>query len=70
MAIKKSTYSMYLNIIRNVLLPIPTILVAKYFDGGYQTFFWSYCFFNWLYVICLFVFVSFYIKKNLFKNRA
>jgi len=65
MAIKKSSYSMYLNIIRNVILPIPTILVAKYFDGGFNTFFWSYCFFNWLYVICLFIYVKSYIKKNL-----
>jgi len=65
MAIKKSSYSMYLNIIRNVILPIPTILVAQFFDGGFETFFWSYCFFNWLYVICLFIYVKSYIKKNL-----
>jgi len=65
MAIKKSSYSMYLNIIRNVILPIPTILVAQFFDGGFDTFFWSYCFFNWLYVICLFIYVKSYIKKNL-----
>jgi len=63
MAIKKSSYSMYLNIIRNVILPIPTILVAQFFDGGFDTFFWSYCFFNWLYVICLFIYVKSYIKK-------
>jgi len=65
MAIKKSSYSMYLNIIRNVILPIPTILVAQSLDGGFDTFFWSYCFFNWLYVICLFIYVTSYIKKNL-----
>ena len=65
MAIKKSSYSMYLNIIRNVILPIPTIIVAIMYDGSYQTFFWSYCFFNWVYVICLFVYVKSYIKKNL-----
>ena len=65
MAIKKSSYSMYLNIIRNVILPIPTIIVAIMIDGSFQTFFWSYCFFNWLYVICLFIFVSSYIKRNL-----
>ena len=65
MAIKKSSYSMYLNIIRNVILPIPTILVAQSFDGGFDTFFWSYCFFNWLYVICLFIYVTTYIRKNL-----
>ncbi len=65
MAIKKSSYSMYLNVIRNVILPIPTILVANFFDGGFDTFFWSYCFFNWLYVICLFIYVTSYIRKNL-----
>ena len=65
MAIKKSSYSMYLNIIRNVILPIPTILVAQSFDGRFETFFWSYCFFNWLYVICLFIYVTSYIRKNL-----
>ncbi len=65
MAIKKSSYSMYLNIIRNVILPILTIIVAIMFDGSFQTFFWSYCFFNWLYVLCLFTFVSAYIKRNL-----
>ena len=65
MAIKKSSYSMYLNIIRNVILPIPTIIVAIMIDGSFQTFFWSYCFFNWFYVICLFIFVSSYIKRNL-----
>ena len=65
MAIKKSSYSMYLNIIRNVILPVPTIIVAKILDGSFQTFFWSYCFFNWLYVVCLFIFVSTYIKRNL-----
>jgi len=65
MAIKKSSYSMYLNIIRNIILPIPTILVAQYIDGGFNTFFWSYCCFNWLYVICLFIYVTTYIRKNL-----
>ena len=65
MAIKKSTYSMYLNIIRNVILFIPTIFIAKKLGGSFQTFFWSYCFFNWLYVLFLFVFVSSYIKRNL-----
>ncbi len=65
MAIKKSSYSMYLNIIRNVILFIPTIFIAKKLGGSFQTFFWSYCFFNWLYVLCLFAFVSSYIKRNL-----
>ena len=65
MAIRKSNYSMYLNIIRNVILFIPTIIITKMLDGSFQTFFWSYCFFNWLYVLCLFAFVRAYIKRNL-----
>jgi len=65
MAIKKSTYSMHLNLIRNVILLIPIIIAAKIFGGSFQTFFWSYCFFNWLYVICLFILISIYIKRYL-----
>ena len=65
MAIKKSSYSMYLNIIRNVILPIPTIVVAQAYNGGFENFFWSYCFFNWLYVIILFLFVRNYINNNI-----
>ena len=65
MAIKKSHFSMYLNIIRNVLLPIPTILFANFIGGTFKNFFWSYCLFNWIFVISLLIFVTIYIKKNL-----
>ena len=65
MAIKKSHFSMYLNIIRNVLLPIPTILFANFIGGTFKTFFLSYCLFNWIFVISLLIFVIIYIKKNL-----
>ena len=65
MAIKKSTYSMHLNLIRNVILLIPIIIMAKIFGGSFQTFFWSYCFFNWLYVICIFFLIIIYIKRYL-----
>ena len=68
MAIKKSKNSMYLNVIRNVLLPIPTILVAKSIDGGYETFFWCYCISNWIYVLCLFAYVRNYINKKILFN--
>ena len=51
MAIKKSKNSMYLNVIRNVILPVPTILVANTIDGSFETFFWCYCAANWIYVI-------------------
>ncbi len=65
MAIKKSSYSMIFNIIRNIFLPIPTIYFANIYGGTYETFFWCYCIFNWIYMICLFSYVFFYIKKKL-----
>jgi len=64
MAIKKSKNSMYLNVIRNVILPIPTILAANAIDGSFETFFWCYCVANWVYVLCLFAYVKNYIKKK------
>ena len=65
MALKKSSYAMNLNIIRNVLLPILTIFFANFIGGSYKNFFWSYCLFNWIFVVLLLTFVSFYIKKKL-----
>ena len=65
MAIKKSHYSMFLNIIRNVLLAIPTIYFAKFIGGSFNAFFWSYCLFNWIFMICLILFVTFYINRYL-----
>ena len=65
MAIKKSHYSMFLNIIRNILLAIPTVYFAKFIGGSFSAFFWSYCMFNWIFMICLLLFVTFYINKHL-----
>ena len=65
MAIKKSHFSMLLNFIRNVLLLVPTIIFANFIGGTFKTFFWSYCLFNWIFVISLLIFVTFYIKKYL-----
>ena len=65
MALKKSSYAMNLNIIRNVLLPIPTIIFANFIGGSYTNFFWSYCLFNWIFVVLLLTFVSIYIKNKL-----
>ncbi len=65
MAIKKSHYSMFLNIIRNILLAIPIIYFANYIGGTYNAFFWSYCLFNWIFMICLILFVTYYINRYL-----
>ena len=64
MALKKASYAMNLNIIRNVVLPIPTILFANYIGGSYKNFFLSYCLFNWIFAALLLFFVITYIKKK------
>ena len=65
MALKKASYAMNLNIVRNVLLPVPTILFANFIGGSFKNFFWSYCLFNWFFAILLLIFVIFYIKNKL-----
>ena len=65
MALKKSSYAMNLNIVRNVLLPIPTIFFAIFIGGSFKNFFWSYCLFNWIFAILLLTFVSIFIKNKL-----
>ena len=70
MAIKKSHYSMFLNIIRNVLLPIPTIYFANFIGGTFKTFFWSYCIFNWIFMISLLLFVTILHKESLYNLEA
>ena len=65
MALKKSSYAMNLNIVRNILLPIPTIFFAIFIGGSFKNFFWSYCLFNWIFAVLLLIFVSIYIKNKL-----
>ena len=69
MALKKASYAMNLNIIRNVLLPIPTIFFAIFIGGSFKNFFWSYCLFNWIFAALLLFFVITYIKKKLNINN-
>ena len=65
MSLKKSENAMLSNMIRNILLPLFAFYLVKSMNGGFNTFFWTYCFFNWFYVSSLFIFVIFYIRKNL-----
>ena len=65
MSLKKSENAMLSNMIRNILLPLFAFYLVKSKNGGFNTFFWTYCFFNWFYVSSLFIFVIFYIRKNL-----
>ena len=65
MALKKASYAMNLNIIRNIFLPVPTIFFSNFIGGTYKSFFWSYCLFNWIFAAFLLIFVISYIKKKL-----
>ncbi len=65
MSLKKSENAMISNIIRNIILPLFAFYFVKSINGGFNSFFWIYCLFNWLYVSALFFFVIFYIKKKL-----
>ena len=65
MSLKKSENAMISNLIRNIFLPLFVFYFVKSMNGNFNTFFWVYCFSNWLYVSTLFIFVIFYIKKKL-----
>ena len=65
MSLKKSENALISNLIRNIFLPLFAFYLAKYINGSFNTFFWSYCYFNWFYVLILFFFVTFYIKRKL-----
>ncbi len=65
MSLKKSENALISNLIRNIFLPLFAFYLAKNINGSFNTFFWSYCYFNWFYVLILFFFVTFYIKRKL-----
>ncbi len=65
MSLKKSENALISNLIKNIFLPLFAFYLAKNINGSFNTFFWSYCYFNWFYVLILFFFVTFYIKRKL-----
>tara|TARA_B100001123_G_C15275439_1_gene1011980 strand:- start:683 stop:2026 length:1344 start_codon:yes stop_codon:yes gene_type:complete len=65
MSLKRSGNAMISNIIRNIVLPLFVFYFVKSMNGDFNSFFWTYCITNWLYVSTLFIFVIFYIKRKL-----
>ena len=51
--------------ILGIILPLFVFCLVKSINGDFNTFFWIFCFTNWLYVSALFIFVIFYIKRKL-----
>ena len=70
MGLKKSNYAMINNMIRNVLVPICVFYLAKYLSADFDTFFWLWFIFQWTLSILLFSYVSYYIKKKLYKSST
>ena len=70
MGLKKSNYAMINNMLRNVLVPICVFYLAKYLSADFDTFFWLWFIFQWTLSILLFSYVSYYIKKKLYKSST
>ena len=70
MGLKKSNYAMINNMMRNVLVPICVFYLAKYLSADFDTFFWLWFIFQWTLSILLFSYVSYYIKKKLYKSST
>ena len=65
MALKKSEKAMLNNIIRNVIVPILSFHIARYFNADFKTFFYIWATFQWSISIILFFYVKYYIKNKL-----
>ena len=70
MGLKKSNYAMINNMLRNVLVPICVFYLAQYLSADFNSFFWLWFLFQWTLSLLLFFYVSYYIKKKLYKSSA
>ena len=65
MALKKSEKAMVNNIARNVIVPVLSFYIAKYFNADFKTFFYIWAIFQWLISLILLFYVKYYIKHKL-----
>ncbi len=65
MALKKSEKAMVNNIARNVIVPVLSFYIAKYFNADFKTFFYIWAIFQWLISLMLLFYVKYYIKNKL-----
>ena len=70
MGLKKSNYAMINNMLRNVLVPICVFYLAQYLSADFNSFFWLWFLFQWTLSLLLFFYVSYYIKKKLYKSST
>ena len=65
-ALKKAIYTMYINILRMIILPFFTLsIVINVLDGDFKSLFWGLFVINWTFGFLVLVFSHFFMKKNL-----
>jgi len=65
MSLKKSENAMISNVFRNLLIPILVFYLAKYYSADFNTFFWMWVIFNWIYSLIYLSIVVYYLKNRL-----
>ena len=65
MSLKKSENAMISNVFRNLLIPISVFYLAKYYTADFNTFFWMWVIFNWIYSLIYLSIVLYYLKNRL-----
>jgi len=65
-ALKKAIYTMYINLLRMIILPFVTLwFVVNIMEGEFQSLFWGLFFINWSFGFLVLTFSHYFMKKNL-----
>ena len=65
-SMKKAIYTMYINVLRLIILPFLTLwFVVNILEGGFQSLFWGLFIINWSFGFLVLTFSHFFMKKNL-----
>ena len=64
-ALKKSIYTMYINLLRLIILPFLTLwFVVNILEGGFQSLFWGLFVINWSFGFLVLIFSHFFMKRS------
>jgi len=69
-ALKKAIYTMYINLLRLIILPFLTLwFVVNTLEGGFQSLFWGLFVINWTFGFLVLIFSHFFMKKSFSKHE-
>ena len=69
-ALKKAIFTMYINLLRMIILPFLTLtFVINTFDGGFQSLFWGLFVINWSFGFLVLIFAHFFMKRIFNKHE-